>query len=167
MTSRFACESFNHGSRHTIDVSAWRVDGGTAVGDGKEFQKFCPDWKKGVLWDQWIKFGVECFSKGLPMIYRIDDILIMYPEIDPPMAVQSKTINTPIPIGTHADGGPELPTITMCSQPMFSHGLCDSYSQPTIRILHHSYSSQRRPTLRFLLISYVGQRSAGPMISGA
>ena len=44
-----------------------RDDGGhTAVRDGKDFCKFCPDWRKGMLWDQWIQYGVKCFSKGLP-----------------------------------------------------------------------------------------------------
>ena len=50
-------------------------------------------------------------------------------------------------------------------QPMFSHGLCNRYSQPTARVLHNSYSSRRRPTSRFLLISYVGRRSARPTCS--
>ena len=34
---------------------------------------------------------------------------------------------------------------------MFSHGLCDWYSQPMLRDLHNSYSSQCWPTLRFFL----------------
>ena len=37
---------------------------------------------------------------------------------------------------------------------MDSHGLYDWYSQPTLRVLHNSYSSWRRPTLRFFLIWY-------------
>ena len=39
----------------------------------------------------------------------------MHPEIDPPTAGHSKTITTPIPIDVRADGGPELPTVTMRS----------------------------------------------------
>ena len=50
---------------------------------------------------------------------------------------------------------------------MDSHGLCDCYSQPTLRVLHNSYSSRRRPTLRFFLIWYVGRRSAHLVIRGA
>ena len=34
---------------------------------------------------------------------------------------------------------------------MDSHGLCNWYSQPTLRVLHNSYSSWRLPTLRFFL----------------
>ena len=45
-------------------------------------------------------------------------------------------------------------------QPMFSHGLCNWYSQPMTRFLHNSYSSRRRPTHRFFLISYIGRRAA-------
>ena len=41
-------------------------------------------------------------------------------------------------------------------QPMFSHGLCNQYSQPTARFLHNSYSSRHRLTSRFSLISYIG-----------
>ena len=44
------------------------------------------------------------------------------------------------------------------SQPMFSHGLCNSYSQPMVRILCHSYSSWHWLTLRFLLNSYISQQ---------
>ena len=50
---------------------------------------------------------------------------------------------------------------------MDSHGLYDWYSQPTLRVLHNSYSSRRWLTLRFFLISYVGRRSARPVIRGA
>ena len=51
------------------------------------------------------------------------------------------------------------------SQPMFSHGLCNWYSQPTARFLHNSYSSRCRLTHRFFLISYIGWRAARPMYS--
>ena len=51
------------------------------------------------------------------------------------------------------------------NQPMFSHGLCNRYSQLTARVLHNSYSSWRWLMSRFLLISYVGRRSAWPTCS--
>ena len=47
---------------------------------------------------------------------------------------------------------------------MDSHGLCNWYSQPTLRVLHNSYSSRCWPTLRFFLIWYISQRSARPVI---
>ena len=50
---------------------------------------------------------------------------------------------------------------------MDSHGLCNWYSQPMLRVLHNAYSSQRWPMLRFFLIWYVGWRSARLVICGA
>ena len=50
---------------------------------------------------------------------------------------------------------------------MDSHGLCNWYSQPTLRVLHNSYSSRRWPTLGFFLIWYVGQRLACLVICSA
>ena len=50
---------------------------------------------------------------------------------------------------------------------MDSHGICNWYSQLTLRVLHNAYSSQRWPMLRFFLIWYVGWRSARLVICGA
>ena len=50
---------------------------------------------------------------------------------------------------------------------MDSHGLCEWYSQPTLRVLHNSYSSWHRPTFRFFLIWYVSRRLARPVIRSA
>ena len=50
---------------------------------------------------------------------------------------------------------------------MDSHGLYNWYSQPTLRVLHNSYSSQHWLTFRFFLIWYVGQWSARLVIRGA
>ena len=36
--------------------------------DGKSFLKFCPEWKNVALWEEWVQFGVECFSDGLSLI---------------------------------------------------------------------------------------------------
>lgn len=36
--------------------------------DGKSFLKFCPEWKNAALWEEWVQFGVECFSDGLSLI---------------------------------------------------------------------------------------------------
>ena len=50
---------------------------------------------------------------------------------------------------------------------MDSHGLCNWYSQPTLRVLHNSYSSRHQPTLGFFLIWYVSWWSARPVIHSA
>jgi len=56
--------------------------------------------------------------------------------------------------------GPIEVSVRTC-QPMFSHGLCNWYSQPTVRFLHNSYSSQCQPMLRFSLISYISRHAQG------
>ncbi|KAI9430115.1 hypothetical protein H4582DRAFT_2087529 [Lactarius indigo] len=65
--------------------------------DGKDFRKFCPDWKSAALWQQWAQFGMQCFAK---------DTVKECPKRD-----LSKTITTPIPLVFNADGFPELPTV--------------------------------------------------------
>ncbi|KAI9428777.1 hypothetical protein H4582DRAFT_2066492 [Lactarius indigo] len=40
-------------------------DVNSVLQDGKDFQKFCPDWKSAALWEQWTQFGLKCFAKGL------------------------------------------------------------------------------------------------------
>ena len=49
-----------------------------------------------------------------------------------------------------------------CTHIMDSHGLCNWYSQPMLRVLHNSYSSWCQPMLRFFLISYIGQHALTP-----
>ncbi|KAI9430605.1 hypothetical protein H4582DRAFT_2063620 [Lactarius indigo] len=37
---------------------------GFILQDGKDFRKFCPDWKSAALWQQWAQFGMQCFAKA-------------------------------------------------------------------------------------------------------
>ncbi|KAH8983595.1 hypothetical protein EDB86DRAFT_3085260 [Lactarius hatsudake] len=68
--------------------------------DGKDFRKYCPDWKSAVLWEQWIEFGKKCFAKDTVQ--------------EPPLKKdRSRTLNTPIPIVFDKYGCPELPKVTM------------------------------------------------------
>ena len=50
---------------------------------------------------------------------------------------------------------------------MNSHGLCNWYSQPMLRVLHNSYFSQHWPMFRFFLIWYVGWQLACLVILSA
>ncbi|KAH8985347.1 hypothetical protein EDB86DRAFT_2833150 [Lactarius hatsudake] len=75
-------------------------DVSSVLEDGKDFQKYCPDWKSAVLWEQWIEFGKKCFAKDT----------VQEP---PPKKDRSRTLNTPIPIVFDKDGCPELPKVTM------------------------------------------------------
>ncbi|KAI9431026.1 hypothetical protein H4582DRAFT_2085700 [Lactarius indigo] len=83
--------------------------------DGKDFQKFCPDWKSAALWQQWAQFGMQCFAK---------DTVKECPKRD-----LSKTITTPIPLVFNADGFPELPKVV-------SH---DGYKAKVIQTLLRDY----------------------------
>ncbi|KAI9434764.1 hypothetical protein H4582DRAFT_2059889 [Lactarius indigo] len=83
--------------------------------DGKDFRKFCPDWKSAALWQQWAQFGMQCFAK---------DTVKERPKRD-----LSKTITTPIPLVFNADGFPELPTVV-------SH---DGYKAKVIQTLLRDY----------------------------
>ncbi|KAH9009281.1 hypothetical protein EDB84DRAFT_1571316 [Lactarius hengduanensis] len=40
-------------------------DVNSVLQDGKDFRKFCPDWKSAALWDQWAQFGRMCFAEGI------------------------------------------------------------------------------------------------------
>ncbi|KAH8985230.1 hypothetical protein EDB86DRAFT_2833172 [Lactarius hatsudake] len=75
-------------------------DVSSVLEDGKDFRKYCPDWKSAVLWEQWIEFGKKCFAK--------DTVQEPLPKKD-----CSRTLNTPIPIVFDKDGCPELPKVTM------------------------------------------------------
>ncbi|KAH9015530.1 hypothetical protein EDB84DRAFT_1443412 [Lactarius hengduanensis] len=72
---------------------------GFVLQDGKDFRKFCPDWKSAALWDQWAQFGRMCFAEDTAQ--------------KPPKKGLSKTITTPIPLVVDKDRCPELPTVTM------------------------------------------------------
>ncbi|KAH9020694.1 hypothetical protein EDB85DRAFT_1896072 [Lactarius pseudohatsudake] len=72
---------------------------GFVLQDGKDFRKFCPDWKSAALWDQWAQFGRMCFAEDTAQ--------------EPPKKGLSKTITTPIPLVVNKKGRPELPTVTM------------------------------------------------------
>jgi len=87
----------------------------SVLNDGQSFLKFCPDWKNSILWDEWIQFGIKCFSQGLPFVHRICHIIKLFPEPieSPPKKDHSKTITTKIPIPMELSGYPELPTTTM------------------------------------------------------
>ncbi|KAH9038255.1 hypothetical protein EDB85DRAFT_1888104 [Lactarius pseudohatsudake] len=74
-------------------------DVNSVLQDGKDFWKFCPDWKSAALWDQWAQFGRMCFAED--------------PAQEPPKKGFSKTIITPIPLVVNKNGRPELPTVTM------------------------------------------------------
>ncbi|KAH8978646.1 hypothetical protein EDB86DRAFT_3151891 [Lactarius hatsudake] len=75
-------------------------DVSSVLEDGKDFRKYCPDWKSAALWEQWIEFGKKCFAKDT----------VQEP---PPKKDRSWTLNTPIPIVFDKDGCPELPKVTM------------------------------------------------------
>ncbi|KAH9012464.1 hypothetical protein EDB84DRAFT_1569213 [Lactarius hengduanensis] len=66
-------------------------DVSSVLEDGKDFQKYCPDWKSAALWEQWIGFGKKCFAKDT----------VQEP---PPKKDHSRTLNTPIHIVTMFDG---------------------------------------------------------------
>ncbi|KAI9434699.1 hypothetical protein H4582DRAFT_2060123 [Lactarius indigo] len=88
---------------------------GFILQDGKDFWKFCPDWKSAALWQQWAQFGMQCFAK---------DTVKECPKRD-----LSKTITTPIPLVFNADGFPELPTVV-------SH---DGYKAKVVQTLLRDY----------------------------
>ncbi|KAI9429894.1 hypothetical protein H4582DRAFT_2064504 [Lactarius indigo] len=88
---------------------------GFILQDGKDFRKFCPDWKSAALWQQWAQFGMQCFAK---------DTVKERPKRD-----LSKTITTPIPLVFNADGFPELPTVV-------SH---DGYKAKVVQTLLRDY----------------------------
>ncbi|KAI9437168.1 hypothetical protein H4582DRAFT_2058173 [Lactarius indigo] len=88
---------------------------GFILQDGKDFWKFCPDWKSAALWQQWAQFGMQCFAK---------DTVKEHPKRDP-----SKTITTPIPLVFNADGFLELPTVV-------SH---DGYKAKVVQTLLRDY----------------------------
>ncbi|KAI9447519.1 hypothetical protein H4582DRAFT_2051264 [Lactarius indigo] len=88
---------------------------GFILQDGKDFRKFCPDWKSAALWQQWAQFGMQCFAK---------DTVKECPKRD-----LSKTITTPIPLVFNADGFPELPKVV-------SH---DGYKAKVIQTLLRDY----------------------------
>ncbi|KAI9433711.1 hypothetical protein H4582DRAFT_2060689 [Lactarius indigo] len=73
-------------------------DVNSVLQDGKDFRKFCPDWKSAALWEQWTQFGLKCFAK---------ETVQEHPKKD-----NSRTIQSPIPLVFDADGCPELPTVT-------------------------------------------------------
>ncbi|KAH9001968.1 hypothetical protein EDB86DRAFT_2827429 [Lactarius hatsudake] len=75
-------------------------DVSSVLEDGKDFRKYCPDWKSAALWEQWIELGKKCFAKDT----------VQEP---PPKKDCSRTLNTPIPIVFDKDGCPELPKVTM------------------------------------------------------
>ncbi|KAH8976944.1 hypothetical protein EDB86DRAFT_3174559 [Lactarius hatsudake] len=75
-------------------------DVSSVLEDGKDFRKYCPDWKSAALWEQWIEFGKKCFAKDT----------VQEP---PPKKDRSRTLNTPIPIVFNKDGCPKLPKATM------------------------------------------------------
>ncbi|KAI9436269.1 hypothetical protein H4582DRAFT_2058933 [Lactarius indigo] len=88
---------------------------GFILQDGKDFRKFCPDWKSAALWQQWAQFGMQCFAK---------DTVKERPKRD-----LSKTITTPIPLVFNADGCPELPKVV-------SH---DGYKAKVVQTLLRDY----------------------------
>ncbi|KAF8265608.1 hypothetical protein EI94DRAFT_1702359 [Lactarius quietus] len=94
---------------HTLVLTAYEGEDGdlkvglddghsTSIG-GPNFFEFCPDYENAVLWQEWIQFGIKCFSsdtvESLPKKYR------------------SKTVTTHIPITLDVNGSPDLPEITM------------------------------------------------------
>ncbi|KAH9010548.1 hypothetical protein EDB85DRAFT_2161146 [Lactarius pseudohatsudake] len=75
-------------------------DVSSVLEDGKDFRKYCPDWKSAALWEQWIEFGKKCFANDT----------VQEP---PPKKDRSRTLNTPIHIVFDKDRCPKLPKVTM------------------------------------------------------
>ncbi|KAI9432538.1 hypothetical protein H4582DRAFT_2132197 [Lactarius indigo] len=70
---------------HSIVLTAYEGEDndlkiGFILQDGKDFRKFCPDWKSAALWQQWAQFGMQCFhqekwvSEGSDMVMAMADV---------------------------------------------------------------------------------------------
>jgi hypothetical protein len=92
-------------------------DGHTVYNDGKDFTKYCPEWKSSVLWDQWYQHGLKTFAKSLLTFLWSHEVLMLLMHLEtastPPTKDLSRTITTPIPITIGPDGCPDIPSVTI------------------------------------------------------
>ena len=160
----------------------------TQASDCKPDQSCMPSIKNWRVISDWLRLperqasssswlqGVSLYLSSLPWTHTCSTFTCCF-------LVRNKTVQNPLKIplwvgflkGTRLCTVPvPAPLLTLTqypqgyvNQPMFSHDLFNWYSQPMLRVLHNSYSSQHWLMLRFLLIWYVSWQSAHLVIPSA